>query len=417
MYSNNNAMRSTFRILFYINRSKETNGRVPLMGRITINGTIAQFSCRCSVKPELWMTGSGKVMGRDKEAASINGILDNYKAAIIRSYQKFILNGEFVNASKVKNDFLCTGYGMETLKETMLQDIINFKKRVNKDRSVKTLQKKEIVMKHICNFLNERGKGSDIALAELDEEFIKDFSVYLQFKSGLAQSTAWVYCTYLKKIVAESYNKGVIKCNPFYKFKLSPKNKIREFLTEADIKRMMEANLQDRNLTQIRDLFIFSCFTGLAFIDVKGLRWNNIKEIDHEKWIAGTRAKNNMPYMIRLMDIPYRIITRYSRCNKSCNNLIFKVKSYENMRRGLKRISQLAQLGKNLSFHVARHSFATMALTNGMPIESVSKALGHTNITTTQIYAKVVNKKLSSDFAELESRLGKIFIGEDKVKL
>ena len=200
---------------------------------------------------------------------------------------------------------------------------------------------------------------------------------------------------------------GSIPRNPFAQFHISPNCKKREFLTEEELKTVITHKFKDGSLAFVRDTFVFVCFTALSFIDAKELTTDNIVDINGEKWIIGHRHKTNVPYQVKLMDVPLRIIERYKHLRK--NKLVFGEMNYWSMSKKLKKVMEACGIEKQISYHCGRHSFATIALTNGMPIESVSRVLGHTNIVTTQIYAKITNQKLSNDLTMLGDKLNKSF--------
>lgn len=397
-------MKSTFRILFYINRNKKKNGLVPIFGRITINGTMAQFSCKCSIPEELWSIPFNCAKGKSGTAYKVNLILDGFRSQIYRSYQKFILTEPFITARMIKEDFLHTGNEYKTLLNTMDKEMKSFRERVGKDRALKTYQKMEAVRSHLKEFIRIKYNAPDIYLHEADQKFIISFSRYVQFEKGLQQSTVWVYCTFLKKIFIMEYNNGTIRRNPFYGVELGRDIKEKQFLTEDEIKRMIECNMPTEKLQKVKELFLFCCFTGISYIDLKHLVHRDIKIINGEPWIIATRHKNRMPYQIKILEYPLRILHKYAEPQPH-NSRIFSLESYTHLNRLIKHVGKLCGLEKKITFHVARHSFATLAISRGMPIESISKILGHSNIVTTQIYARIINKKLDNDLSELGKNL------------
>lgn len=400
-------MRNTFRIHFYINRAKEKNGLAPIMGRITINGTIASFSCRCSIEKQFWDINKNMATGKNQKVDEINSMLEIYRSKIVYTYQMMLLRDKSLTARMVKDEAFGGNDENTTLLQAVDKQIKLFKLRAGKERSITTLKKMIIVKKHLKNYLNRKCNLKDIVIQEVNEEFILNFSRYLESTLNLTQSTVWVYCTFFKKIITDAHSKGLMKENPFRNIKLKANTKERGFLTEEEMKKFL-IFLPDSKTTQlVYDSFLFCCFTGLSFIDLKNLTTNNIIAIGKEKWIITRRQKNNMPCQIKLMKIPKQIIERYSNDD---NPNIFNLPSYESTLKKLKKLGQLCGLEKPLTFHLARHTFATMALTNGMPIESISKVLGHSNISTTQIYAKIINRKLGNDMSQLEHKLNATFL-------
>ena len=384
-------MRSTFKTVFYVNGSKEKNGIVPIMGRVTINGTIAQFSCKQRIQKELWDAKGNRAKGKSRESTTVNFALDNIKAQIAKHYQRLSDREAYVTAEMVRNAYQGIGTEYETLLRAFDKENAAFAKRVGKDRSERTYRKYLIVRKYLADFIKKQYKRTDMAMNELTEDFIRDYCLYLRNKVGLAQSSVWIYSIPLKHIVTSAHYNGKIPRNPFAQYHVDPDHKEREFLTENEIKAMSSIELDNPNFALARDLFIFGCWTGISFIDIKNLTTDNIVDMNGSFWITSKRQKTGVPFQIKLMDVAMQIIKRYEPFRTG--NRLFDIGSYNMVNRRIKTVAKRCGIEKTVSFHLSRHSFAVLALNYGMPIESVSKILGHTNITTTQIYAKVTNTK------------------------
>ena len=400
-------MRSTFNILFYVNKSKEKDGIVPIMGRVTINGTQSQFSCKHSIPLDMWDVKGNCAKGRSKEALKINRELDNIKAQIIKHYQHLSDREAFVTAEMVRNSYQGFGSEYETLLNAFDKDIANFKKRVGKDRTIGTLWAMQRSRKDVAEFIQANYRRTDMSMLELTPEFIKDFSVYLSNDRGLANGTIWQRCMWLKGVVLRAHYNGKIPRNPFAQFHISPNCKEREYLTEEELRTVITHKFEDADLAFVRDIFVFVAMTALSFVDVKELTTDDIVELNGDKWIISKRHKTGVPYQVKLMDIPLQIIERYKHLQE--DKLVFGKINYWSMCKKLKKVIAACGIEKQISYHCGRHSYATMALSNGMPIESVSRVLGHTNITTTQIYAKLTTKKLDNDLTMLGNKLNKTF--------
>jgi Site-specific recombinase XerD len=396
-------MRSTFKVLFYVNGSKEKNGIVPIMGRVTINGSVAQFSCKQSIHKDLWDVKGNRAKGKSKESRDINLALDNIKAQIIKHYQRISDREAFVTAEMVRNAYQGIGTEYETLLRAFDKENEAFAKRVGKDRSLRTYQKYLTVRKYLGEFIKAHYKRNDIAMNELTEDFIRDYCLYLRNEVGLAQSSVWIYSIPLKHIVTTAHYNGKIARNPFAQYKVDPNHKERGFLTEAELQAFTTVELNNSDLELARDLFVFGCWTGISFIDIKNLTTENITMLGGSLWIVSKRQKTGVPFQIKLMDIPMQIIKRYEPYR--IGNNFFNIGSHDVINRRIKEVAKICGIEKRTSFHLSRHTFAVLALNYGMPIESVSKILGHTNITTTQIYAKVTNTKLEHDISMFESRV------------
>ncbi len=401
--------RSTFKVLFYVNGSKERNGIVPIMGRVTINGTVAQFSCKQSVPKTLWDIKGNRAKGKSKEARDINLALDNIKAQIIKHYQKLSDREAFVTAEMVRNAYQGIGSEYETLIRAFDKDCANFLKRVGKDRTIGTYKVMMRARNYVAAFIKSFYKRTDMSMLELTPDFIKEFAAYLTAERGLKSATIWLNCMWLKGVVMRAHYNGLIPRNPFAQFHISPNVKEREYLTEDEIKTIMTHEFENPTLTLVRDLFIFACFTALSFVDMKELTTDEIVEVNGEKWIIGKRHKTDVPFQVKLLDIPMQIIERYK--NRSGDKSVFGKINYWTMCKQLKKVISECGIEKQISYHVARHTFGTLALTKGMPIESVSRVLGHTNIVTTQIYAKITTQKLNTDLTMFGDKLSKTFNG------
>ena len=401
--------RSTFSVLFYANKSKVKNGIVPVMGRITINGTQSQFSSKRSIPLSLWDAKGNCAKGRTREALDLNRDLDNIKAQIIKHYQHLSDREAFVTAEMVRNAYQGFGSEYETLLGAFDKDIANLKRRVGKDRALGTFKLQVRSRNYVADFLQMNFRRTDISIQELTPDFIKEFAVYLSNDRGLASSTIWLTCMHLKGVVGRAHDNGKIQRNVFAQFHISPKCKERTFLTEEELKKVMVHEFEDASLAFVRDLFVFMNFTALSFVDLKELTTDYIVEVNGEKWIVGKRHKTGVPYQVKLLEVPLQIIDRYRNFPKDNPKSVFGEVNYWSVCKKLKPVMKECGIDKPISAHCARHGFATMALTNGMPIESVSRVLGHTNIVTTQIYARITTQKLDNDLTMLGNKLNQSF--------
>ena len=401
--------RATFSVLFYANKSKVKDGIVPVMGRITINGTQSQFSCKRSIPLSLWDAKGNCAKGRSREALDLNRDLDNIKAQIIKHYQHLSDREAFVTAEMVRNAYQGFGSEYETLLGAFDKDIACLKRRVGKDRALGTYKLQVRSRNYVVDFLQMNFRRTDISMQELTPDFIKEFAVYLANDRHLAKSTIWLTCMHLKGVVGRAHDNGKIQRNVFAQFHISPKCKERTFLTEEELKAVMTHEFEDANLAFIRDLFVFMNFTALSFVDLKELTTDNIVEVNGEKWIVGKRHKTGVPYQVKLLEVPLQIIERYRNYPKENPKSVFGEVNYWSVCKKLKPVMKECGIDKPISAHCARHGFATMALTNGMPIESVSRVLGHTNIVTTQIYARITTQKLDNDLTMLGNKLNASF--------
>ena len=358
-------MRATFKTVFYVNASKEKNGVVPIMGRVTINGTIAQFSCKQTIPKSLWDAKGNRAKGKSKEAQAVNFALDNIKAQITKHYQRLSDREAYVTAEMVRNAYQGFGTEYETLLRAFDRENEAFAKRVGKDRAVRTYRKYLTVRRYLAEFIRSHYKRSDISMNELSEDFIRDYCLYLRNEVGLAQSSVWIYSIPLKHVVTAAHYNGKIPRNPFALYRVDPDFKEREYLTEDEIKTVMAHEFSNRKLAYIWDLFVFASFTALSFVDIKELTTDDIAEVNGEKWILSKRHKTKVNFQVKLLDIPLQIIKRYEGFQE--NGVVFPDLNYWSICKSLKQMIRECGITKNISFYVSRHGFATLALSKGAP--------------------------------------------------
>lgn len=401
-------MRSTFKVLFYLKKNEvKPDGKAPVMGRITVNGSISQFSCKLDVKPSLWDTKGNRASGKSIEAQKINRKLDNIRTQIGKQYQRISDKDNFVSAEKVKNAYLGFGDEYRTLLTVADEFYEQYAKRVGKDRTEGSYEQLLINRSRIAGFLKDRYSLSDIPIREIEPSFIEDYYNYLLEERRLASSTLLTAITKLKQIMLIAQRKGYVQVNPFAGFRFKAQTRDRGYLTEEELNRFMTVELRRYKQRQIRDIFVFCCFTGLAYSDVKKLTFDDIQtSFDGELWLIAKRKKTHTTFYVKLLPVAKELIEQYRKVAK--NRFVFPVPNdAENMNRTLRRIAKQAGITKWISSHMARHTMATtVCLSQGVPIETVSQMLGHTSIHTTQIYAKITNEKISRDMAALTDKIG-----------
>lgn len=403
-------MKSTFRVLFYLKKgSEKKNGEVMIMARITIDGKLCQFSTKQSILPNNWSVASGKAKGKD--AGKINALLDDIRSALNTIYHEMQRRDNYVTAEKVKNEFLGHTEKHETILSLFQKHNDNMKQLVGISRTIATYRKYEVTRRHLADFIHDKYNLSDIPIKEITPMFITDFELYLRTACKCGYNTAAKFLLFLKSIIIVARNNGILTKDPFANYKIQMKKVDRGYLTEDEIKIILKKKMVSERLEHVRDLFIFSCFTGLAYSDVANLREENIrKSFDGKLWIMTKRQKTNTDVNVPLLDIPKMILKKYK--GKLPNGKILPVISNQKLNAYLKEIADICGIKKNLTFHLARHTFATTTtLAKGVPIETVSKMLGHTNIETTQIYARITNSKIGNDMQGLDKK----FVGIEKI--
>lgn len=305
--------RSTFNILFYVKRNAvKANGKMPIMGRITVNGQAVQFGAKVETSPKLWDTKTGKAIGKTQEVIELNGILDSIRATMTKIYRELQEKETTVTAERIKNIFFDVEIQQQMLLELFQRHNEDVEKLIGISKSKATHQKYEVTRKHLTNFIKEKYNRSDIAIKEIDYIFISDFEVYLLTTAGCNTNTTAKFMQFFKRIVIIAKNNGWIKADPFSNYKIRIKKVDRGYLQQHEIESIIAKKFPTKRLDQVRDIFIFSCFCGLAYIDVKNLRENNIRtSFDDKLWIMGKREKTGVSFTIPLLDIPKRILEKY----------------------------------------------------------------------------------------------------------
>ena len=392
-------MRSTFKVLFYLKKDKHKVQPVfPVMGRITVNGTISQFSAKLNVPPHLWEVKDGRAKGKSLEADRINRHLDNIRIQIGKHYQSICDHDGYVSADKVKNACLGFGRKYKLLLELCDEFCRSYKDRITVDRTIHSLLRYQTLRRDLGHFVCRNYKVRDITLAEPDQSFAEKFTAYLKHVRGLADTTVSVEIKSLKHIVKKAFNNGQTDKNPFaYYYYVAEQPEI-EYLTEEDINRLINGRVRQQRQDRTRNMFLFCCFTGLSYADLAKLNYEELKQTpDGAWWIGSIRQKTKVAFTVKLLPVAKAILEKYRIPTNRFNRLfsgnpdrVFPVASLKSSDACLKQIARQCGITKNLKFHMARHTFATtVTLMNGIPLETVSKMLGHKYTTTTQIYAKV----------------------------
>lgn len=397
----------TFTILFWLYKSKIRNGKAPIYCRITVNGKRAQFSVKRSVCPTKWVSVAGTTNGKTPELKTINSYLNMVKGEIHKHYNRLLASEEFITADILKNSYLGKTEKERTLIETYLYHNQKMEERIGIDVVKSTLVKYKTVLYKLRTFLYKKRNVKDIHLKELNHKFVVDFENYLKVDCGVSHNTCMKYIRDLKKVINMAVDNEWLDKNPFSRFKCSYKKVVREILTEKELQLLSEKEFSIQRLEEVRDIFLFCCYTGYAFVDVEKLSQNDVAiGIDGGKWIFTNRKKTGTSSNVPLLPPAQEIIEKYIN-HPTCisKSKLLPVKSNQKMNAYLKEVADLCGINKKLTMHIARHTFATtITLSNGVPIETVSKLLGHTKLATTQIYAKVLENKVSADMSILKRK-------------
>ena len=400
-------MKSIFRVVFYL-RSNYVNkeGKTSVMLRIYLNNErLSLGSTGISVKSSQWDKEKERIKGRTTEALNTNLQLDNIASGLQSIFRRIEMS-DVVSLERIKSEFLGKKEEIDTLMQLFEKHNGDVAKQVGVSVGKATLQKYNVCKRHFSEFLEKQYKRIDLKLTELTYVVIREFDLYLRTEVGQNPNTATKTMKTFKTITLLGQKMGVLLHDPFmnHRFHIEPVN--RGFLTDEEILLIANKDLSISRLELVRDIFIFSCFTGLAYIDVSNLTPDHIVTLGDKQWIMTQRQKTSVETNVLLLDIPKAIIAKYG--GKTYRNgKLFPMLTNQKTNSYLKEIADICGIKKNLTFHLARHTFATMSLSKGVPMESVSKMLGHTNIRTTQIYARITNKKIEHDMEELADKLNK----------
>ena len=407
-------MKTKVSTLFYAKKAKAAaNGLIPIYMRITINGKRIELSTNRFVEISKWSTEAGKMKGTSEEARSINNHLDLLKSQIRDAEMELIHKKIALTTETIKSKLLGVDERARMLVPIFQDHNNKIKELVGKEYAPGTLERYTTSLKHTIEFMQWKYNISDIDITKIDYAFITDYEFWLRSVRNCANNTAVKYLKNFNKIIKLCLANDWLDKNPFANYKSKVKEVDRVYLTENEIQSIIEKDFKTERLSLVRDIFLFSCFTGLAYIDVKNLTKSHISfGIDGEKWIFTHRQKTESASKIPILPVTQMIIEKYEN-HPQCNNeyKLLPILSNQKMNAYLKEIAGVCEIEKELTFHIARHTFATtVTLTNGVPIESVSKMLGHKNLRTTQHYAKVLDRKVSEDMKILKNK----FVGNIK---
>ena len=375
-----------------------------------IRCTQCQFSCKVNCDPKIWEIKGGRAKGKSVMARNVNMELDKIKTRIDNHYKDIVERDNFVTAEKVKNAFLGLEYRQQTLMTTYAQWVANYEKQVAGGlKAQKTLDKYQAVYKHVANFLQFQYHVTDMALKEVMPSFISDFEIYLKSEKHLSHNTANIYVKPIMMLMHRAHENGWVARYPFGEYKIGKEEVEKGFLTKDELHALMNITNLNPKRSLVRDLFVFCCFTGLAWVDLKNLSEENIVKnpVDGSLWIHTRRQKTGVVENVKLMPIPLAIMEKYrGLCD---DGHIFPVPRFQSDCMILNTVARMCGIKKHLTWHMSRHTMATVVcLANGMPLEVVSSVLGHKSIDSTQIYARITQEKLGSEMDMLATRLSKI---------
>ncbi|WEA01864.1 site-specific integrase [Mucilaginibacter sp. SJ] len=399
-------MNKSFNLLFYVKRSKtNSEGLAPVYLRITVDGVRIEVSSKRYVNPDKWNTNGQKLTGSNEDVKSINAYLKTLEHQVYDVHRDMIERKVLISAPNLKDRLL----GGKPSPGKMLVPIFQEHNRqvaalIGKEYAKGTLDRYETSLKHTQAFLQWKFNSSDIDIRAIDHEFIMAYDFYLRSERSCSNNSTVKYLKNFKKIILICIANGWLDKDPFVKYKPKVKEVKRDFLNAEELEVMANKKLVSDRVSQVRDIFLFSCYTGLAYADVKKLKRTEIVTgIDGQKWVYTSRQKTDTSSRIPLLQQAMELMAKYEEHPQCVNDgLLLPVLSNQKMNSYLKEIADACCINKELTYHIARHTFATtVTLANGVSIESVSKMLGHTNIKTTQHYAKILDMKVAQDMSKL----------------
>ena len=389
-----------FKVLLYLKRSGlDKSGKAPIMGRITVNRTMAQFSSKLSCTPELWNPRESRLNGKSKEAVEINAKIDKLLLAINSAYDSLLERKIDFDATAVKEAFQGSVETQMTLLRRLDIHIEDMLSRIGIDVAKSSMSTYIYTRRYLGEFIKKRFKVEDLAFGQLNEHLAYEFQEYVLKDKGLAVDTARHYLAILKKICRLAFKEGHSEKRYFVNFKLPKENrKAPRALSREDFEKIRDLEIPASRVTHniARDLFLFACYTGVPYADAVSITDDNIYTDDNGAlWLKYLRKKNEHLGRVKLLPEAIALIEKY-RSNE--RKELFPMIHHPNLRRHMKGLRDLAGIKTDLVYHMGRHTFGSfITLEAGVPIETISKMLGHTNLTTTQLYAKVTPKKLFDD--------------------
>ena len=397
------------KVSFYLKKSEANeSGECPVMARLTVGKySETAFSAKMLVSVSLW--SSGRAMGKSARTREINQQLDEIRATALSIYREQSAVREKVTAEEVKSRLLGVASEQATLWSYFRSFNENFDKRVGANREQATADSYWYALNHLTRFLKEKYNLSDIPFTALDESFIRKYDLHLRLDCHLAPGTIILLTTRLGTIIREAVSDGVITANPFAGYEPKRPASRQKYLTGEELERIMNTPLPKQKLYHVRDLFLFSCYTGIPYGDMCRLTKEDLEVAeDGELWIKTSRKKTQIAYEVPLLDVPLYILEKYR--DIAPEGQLLPIYTNSELNSQLTKIAELIGIERRRVFHAGHRTNATeITLSQGVPLETVSKMLGHSRISTTQIYAKVTDEKIDTDTRNLDTKISERF--------
>lgn len=401
--------RKTFSVLFFIKKSKLLkNGEAPIRLRITVEGRTCDVQIKQSVPVAQWNQAKECVKGSGHMVEELNNYISSIKVRLYQIHRELEESGKKITADRIKDIYMGNDDSRKTLLQLFDEHNSQCRQLIGKDFVAKTVQRYETTAKYVREFLEKKYKISDIYLSEVTPAFIQNFEVFLKVEKGCAQNAATTRLKNIKKMYRIALENDWVRRSLFVSIKFKREATHPEFLTMEEIQTIAAKVITIKRVEQVRDVFLFCCFSGLSFSDVQQLSKEHlVKDQEGKTWIRKTRQKTNNMCNIPLLPIALQLIDKYStypECVES--GLLFPVPSNQKYNSYLKEVADICGITKPISSHVARHSYATsVCLANGVSMENVAKMLGHSDTKMTQHYARVLDSSILRDMEGVEKLL------------
>ena len=402
--------KSTFSILFFIKRKKLLkNGDAPVYMRVTVDGRFLEASLKRGVNPKTWNEKKQRSTGRDRLSLELNDYLDDTLAKILKIHQRYADEKKIINPKTILDEWAGRIEKPKMLCEEFRADNAKYRQRLEiGDVVLNTVLRNERAERYLGEFILKKYKAEDIPFSAIDNAFVRDFHLFLRVDKKQEQNTANKYCKILKRIITLALDNKWIEVNPFQGVRFQAKATNRQFLTEKELSTIMNKTFTLDRLNVVRDIFVFCALTGLSFSDVEGLKPEHVSvDDDGNYWIHKARQKTKNVCSIPYLESARAIAEKYKDhplCEK--RGVLLPVISNQRMNSYLGEIAGICGINKPLTMHIARHSFACLALANGVSMEIIARMLGHSDIRTTKIYAKVIDKSIAEQMSGLAAKFG-----------
>jgi integrase len=411
--------RSTFSLLFYINTSKtKKSGKCPIVGRISVDGKNRAFSTGLDIHSSDWDASSGMATGRSKDSLAINRQIQKYKSEVAGYYKSMVGDSSYVTAELLKNALQGIGTNQNTVMQEFTALVDEKSKAVGILITDSTMVKYHVAFRHFKNFLKEKLDTEDIPFGKLDIELIESYVRYMKIDLRFSLNTVRINISPLRSVAKRAVSRKLLRQDPFFDYTRERIPHKRRWISQDELERLMKVDMGYPTLDFTKDMFVFACFTGISYVDLYNLKHSDIqKQEDGSLVIILKRQKTGVVSCIPLLPVAQSILDKYRDSQfTGWGGKVFRMQTLTGMDKHLKAIAKAARIDKRLTYHMGRHTYSTtVCLSNGVPIETLSRMLGHSSIHTTQIYAEVTRIKINEDMTRLEKRIeGKYQLAENE---